>query len=147
MTVGTLTDGEVFDAFPGVVLTHDNIAHYRGLLERKLLINRCDDCGFWSRPPRPLCPECWSRSVTPTAVSGKGTIFYYTVMYQGRELPGFEYPHLIAGVELAEQEGLRYLAPIVNVAHDDVREGLPVELVWLEDIPGGPVAAFQPSAS
>jgi uncharacterized OB-fold protein len=146
MATATLTDGEVFDAFPSVFITHDNIEYFRGLAERRLVINRCDDCGYWIYPNRPLCPECWSTSITPTEVSGKGTVFYYTILHQGREIPGFEYPHLIAGVELAEQEGMRYLAPIVEVPQQDVHEGMPVELVWL-DIPGGPVAGFKPAAS
>jgi hypothetical protein len=45
-----VTDDEVFERFPDVLITHDNIEHYRGLLQRRLLINRCDDCGYWIYP-------------------------------------------------------------------------------------------------
>jgi uncharacterized OB-fold protein len=145
MSTATVTDEEVFEAFPGVLLNQDNIEYFRGLVEKKLLINRCDDCGYWIYPHRPLCPECWSRNVTPTEVSGKGKVYWFTILYQGREIPGFDYPHLLAGVELEEREGLRYLAPIVNIPHEEVRDGMSVELVWL-DVPNGPVAGFQPAS-
>ena len=146
MAMATVSDEEVFSAFPDVLLTRDNLEYYRGLLQHRLLINRCEDCSHWIYPNRPLCPECWSGNVTPNEVSGNGIVYYYTILYQGRDIPGFEYPHLPAGIELVEQEGLRYLAPIVNAAHEDVHEGMHVELVWL-DMPGGPVAGFQPAAT
>jgi uncharacterized OB-fold protein len=127
------------------MLNQDNFAYFRGLLEHKLLLNRCDDCGYWIIPPRPLCPRCWSRSITPTEASGKGTVFVWTVLHQGRPMSGFEYPHLSAAVELAERPGLRYLAPLVEVAPEDVHEGMVVELVWV-DTDEGPIAAFRPEA-
>lgn len=134
---------QVFSAFPKSMLTHDNIEYFRGLLEHRLLINRCDDCRYWIYPHRPMCPACWSTSVRPTEVSGKGTVYMFTILYQGRPLAGFEYPHLIAAVELPEREGLRYLAPIVNCAHEDAHDGMAVELTWIET-DEGPVAAFAP---
>src|SRR6476620_794452 len=69
-----LFDEELMDALPGVRVDHDNAPHYRGLLERRLLINRCDDCDTWHHPPRSVCPACWSRSVTATEVRGAGRI-------------------------------------------------------------------------
>ena len=43
-------DAEVFAAFPGVLIDHDNIAHYRGLLRGRLLINQCARVAFGSIP-------------------------------------------------------------------------------------------------
>jgi len=142
-----ILDQEVFDRFPGVLLTHDNIEHFRGLLERKLLINRCQDCGYWIYPHRPLCPECWSTNVVPTEVSGNGSVYMYTILYQGRALEsGLEYPHLKAGIELEEQPGLRYLAPVINCDIDAVEEGMPVRITWIE-LGGTPTAAFEPASA
>jgi hypothetical protein len=36
-------DEEVFDRFPNVYFNADNFEHYRGRLERRLLIKRCQD--------------------------------------------------------------------------------------------------------
>jgi len=145
MTGTTVSDQEVFDAFPDVNLTYDNIEHFRGLLQHKLVINRCADCGHWIYPLRPLCPQCWSRDVNPSEVSGDGVLYYQTTLMEGRHMPGFEHPHLTGGVELVEQAGLRYLAPIVGVAGGEAVEDTPVTLVWL-DTTAGPVAGFTPKA-
>jgi hypothetical protein len=75
-------------------------------------------------------------------VSGDGVLYYQTTLLEGRRIDGFEYPHLVGGVELAEQKGMRYLAPIVGVTGDAV-EDTPVRLVWL-DTTAGPVAGFTP---
>ena len=77
---------ELLDAFPGVRLDQDNAAYYGGLLENRVLVNRCDDCASWHHPPRSACPRCWSRSLTPTAVAGTGTIVLLTVLHQGSVL-------------------------------------------------------------
>jgi uncharacterized protein len=139
-----ISDQDVFDRYPNVLLNYDNIEHFRGLLGQRLLINRCQDSGHWIYPHRPLCPECWSTNVVPTEVSGKGFVYMYIVLYQGRALEtGLEYPHVKAAIELAEQPGLRYLAPLVNCAPGEAREGLPVQLTWVE-LDGAPAAAFEP---
>jgi uncharacterized OB-fold protein len=143
MDVDPASYDEVFATFPRVMLNQDNVAYFSGLLEHRLLVNRCDGCGYWIQPPRPMCPKCWSTSISPTEVSGAGVVYMFTILHQGRPIPGFDYPHLIAAVELPERAGLRVLAPIVNVAHEDVGHGIAVELVWC-DTPAGPVAAFQP---
>src|SRR6201999_633041 len=36
-----LSDEELMDALPDIRVDHDNAAHYRGLLERRLVLNRC----------------------------------------------------------------------------------------------------------
>ena len=139
-----ISDQEVFDRFPNVLLNYDNIDHFRGLVQHRLLINRCQDSGHWIYPHRPLCPECWSTNVVPTEVSGKGFVYMHMILYQGRAVEtGLEYPHMKAAIELAEQPGLRYLAPLVNCPLEQARDGLPVQLTWVE-LDGAPTAAFEP---
>ena len=137
-----VSDEQVFERFPNTLLSQDNFDYYRGLLEHKLLINRCKQDGTWIYPPRPMCPVCWSTDVVPTEVSGRGHVYGFTVLHQGREIEGFDFPHLIAAIELEEQPRLRYLGPIIECEHDEVTEGAEVEMVWIE--PGNvPVAAFK----
>lgn len=145
-TSAAISDEQAFDSFPGVVLNQDNIDHFRGLLEGRLLINRCQNDGYWIYPHRPMCPQCWSTDVVPTEVSGKGSLYMYTVIHQGRSIKGVEFPHLAGAVELVEQPGLRYLAPIVNVSPADVYEGMQLEMLWTE-VGGLPTVAFQPAVS
>jgi len=145
--MSVLADDAVFAAFPGVLIDRDNIAHYRGLLEGKLLINRCDACGHWIYPHRPLCPRCLSWEVQATAVSGIGKVFMFTLIHQERNPDErvFE-PVIAAAVELAEQSGLRYLARVVNCSRERVALDMPVRLTWIER-GGVKMPAFEPTAA
>ncbi len=125
---------EVFDAFRRVRIDQDNAAYYQALLERRLVVNRCDDCGHWHQPPRPLCPKCWSWSISPTTVSGEGTIAMVTVLHQGPPRPGVDYAdgHAVIAVDLDEQPGLRVAGGVVGTPGPDVRVGQRVSVVWRE---------------
>jgi uncharacterized OB-fold protein len=144
--VNGITDAAVFESFPGVAIDHDNIEHYRGILQRRLLVNRCADCGTWHEPARSRCPACWSTRVEPTKISGRGVIALFTVLHHGPPATGIDYQegHPVAAVELAEQPGLRFTATIVDCKRETLRIGLPVELTWIERV-GVPVPAFRPA--
>jgi uncharacterized OB-fold protein len=139
------SDEEVFAHFHDVKIDHDNIAHYRGLMAKKLLINRCDDCGTWIYPHRPMCPKCLSWNVMPTPVSGTGRLYMYTFLMQSRDpdKPLLE-PMQVAAIELAEQPGLRYLSRVVNCPADELTHDMPVKLIWIEE-QGRAWPAFEPS--
>jgi uncharacterized OB-fold protein len=137
---------DLLDRFPGYLIDYDNEPHYRAMLEKKLALPRCDECGRWIYPIAPMCPNCWSTSTTFTEVSGKGRVYLFTLLHQGAPIAGVDFaqgPHPIAGIELDEQPGLRYLAPVVNCPVEDIRCDMPVELVWI-DRAGMPAPAFQP---
>ena len=60
-------------------------------------------------------------------VSGRGTVFTYTVNYQPFN-PAVPVPYVIAIVELEEQADLRIASNIVDCEPDSVYVGLPVEV-------------------
>jgi uncharacterized protein len=144
--MSTTSDQELLDAFPHTLIDHDNKEFYRGWLEHRLLLNRCGDCGRWHHPPHPVCPDCWSRNVTPTEISGLGTIHLLIKLHQGPPAPDVDYsrPHPVATVELAEQPGLRFTSTVINCALDDIKVGLPVQLAWI-DRWGAPYPVFEPA--
>lgn len=130
-----ISDEEVLAAFPAVLIDYDNVEHYRGLLQQKLLINHCQGCGYWVYPHRPLCPECWSDDVRPTEVSGCGTVYMYALLHQGAAIAGHDYadgPFPVVVVELEERKGLRYTSTVVGCRNDEIKIGMPVRLKWLE---------------
>jgi uncharacterized protein len=136
---------EVFETYPGIQLDHDNFEHYRGLMQRRLLINRCSKCGYWIYPHRPLCPQCLSWDVVPTEVSGEGKVFMFTLIQQERDPSGrMEAPLPLAAVELAERPGLRYLSTIVNCSVDHITYDMPVRLTWTNR-DGAEWPVFEPS--
>jgi len=95
-----------------------------------LRLLHCRSCGRYQHPPRPVCPSCRGRDLGWEDLSGRGTVWSWTVnRYQWQ--PGMEPPYLIAEVELVEQEGLRLLTNIVDCELDAVRIGLPVEVCFV----------------
>jgi uncharacterized protein len=139
------SDVEVLEAFPTAPIDQDNVDHYRGRLQHRLLVNRCRDCGLWHQPPRAICPRCWSSRVEATEVSGRGRLDLMTVLHVGSPTPGVDYGagYPVVAVELEEQTGLRYVAGIVGCANEDLYIGMPVELIWIERA-GEPTPAFRP---
>jgi uncharacterized OB-fold protein len=138
----------VFEKFRGVLIDYDNIEHYRGLLQSRLLINRCQDCGYWIYPHYPMCSQCWSVNVEPTEVSGRATVHFWSLLHQptlqSPEGVSYEKPYPDVGFELAEREDLRYSARLVNCENEDLYIGMPVELTWIE-VDGVPAPAFEPA--
>lgn len=140
-----MTEEELLDAFPGVRIDADNAAHHRGLLEQRLLLNRCDDCAAWHHPPRSVCPRCWSRAVTPTEAAGTGTIVLLTVLRQGSSRGGIDYRrgHPLVAVELDEQPGLRLAGTVIGTDAADLRLGDRVGAVFHRPEGQGPRVDFE----
>jgi uncharacterized OB-fold protein len=90
---------------------------------------RCQDDGTYVHPPTPRCPLCHGKNLAVEAVSGRATVHTFSINVQ-QWMPGPEPPYVVAIVELPEQEGLRLTTNIVNCAPDDVRIGLPVQVVF-----------------
>jgi uncharacterized protein len=104
-------------------ITDETAAFWTGGSDGELRISRCQTCGFWLHPPRPVCRRCHGRDIQPEATSGRGVVWTYTVnRYQWS--PGIEPPYVLAHVELEEQPGLRLLTSIVDC--DSVTIGMPV---------------------
>jgi uncharacterized protein len=132
-----VTDEELLDAFPGVRIDYDNAPYHRGLLEQRLLVNRCDECSAWHHPPRSVCPKCWSRSITPAEVAGTGSIVLLTILRQGPPQAGVDYTngHPLVAIELDEQPGLRLAGTVVGTPADQLKVGDRVRMVWRQ-LPG-----------
>lgn len=143
--MSAISDAELLDAFPNAIITHDDKEYYRGWLEHRLLIQHCGSCGNWFHPPQPMCPDCWSRDVAPTEVTGRGTVHLLIKLHQGAPAPDVDYstPHPVATIELAEQQGLRLTTTIVHCPLDDIGIGMAVKLTWI-DRWGAPYPVFEP---
>jgi uncharacterized OB-fold protein len=105
-------------------------AHFwQGGRDGKLQFLRCASCGYYIHPPGPVCPSCLSRDVHVDAVSGRGTVFSYTINRQQMG-PEPTDPFVIASVEIEEQTGLRITTNIVRCPIEDVTIGLPVAVTF-----------------
>jgi uncharacterized OB-fold protein len=141
----TISDQELLDRYPWATITHDNKEQWRGFLERRLVVNRCQDCCYWINEPRPLCPKCWSTNVRPEAVSGRGRVQWFSLNHQGPAIPEHDYsrPYPVVTVELEEQVNLRISSTVVNCELERIQCDLPVHLTWQER-QGAPLPVFEP---
>jgi hypothetical protein len=116
--------------------------YWEAAARRELQILRCRQCRWYVHQPRTSCPRCSSGDLAPERVSGRGTVYSYTIAH--REVPGREVPFALVLVELEEQKGLRVLANLLDCPIDEVRVGLPVEVTFEEAGGGLTLPQFRP---
>lgn len=117
---------------------------WNGMREGKLMLQRCASSGTYLFPPVTFCPGSLE---TPEWVeaSGKGTIFSWIVVRHPvpRDLYADDVPYMVAIVAL--DEGCRMTGNIVNCAPEDMRAGMPVEIVFNSVTPEITLPAFRPA--
>ncbi len=86
-------------------------------------------CGYYNHPPTPICPVCHSKELRFEAVSGRASLWTFTVNYQPW-MPGPELPFVVAIVALPEQEGLRLTTNLVGVEPEAVKIGMALEVTF-----------------
>jgi uncharacterized protein len=103
----------------------------------RLNLARCGSCHQWLHPPRPICRHCRSTDVRTEQVSGRATVFTFTVNHQpwNRNLP---VPYVLAIVAIEEDPRVHLTTRLVDVDPADVSIGMAVEVrfqqhddVWL----------------
>ncbi|MEV5647091.1 OB-fold domain-containing protein [Nocardia sp. NPDC052254] len=101
---------------------------------RRLSIQRCAACRRFNHAPSLTCPACGSEDLGFEAVSGRGTIYSYTVLAEPPG-PGFAdlVPLVVVIVELTEQPGLLLVADLLGAGPGEVRIGAAV-VVDFEEI-------------
>jgi uncharacterized OB-fold protein len=94
----------------------------------RLRFLRCGACRQYVHPPVPRCPYCLESALVPEVVSGTGVVHSFTVNYQ-QWIPGSE-PYVIGLVTIAEQDDVRLTTNLVDIAPDDVRIGMAVDVTF-----------------
>ena len=112
-------------------INDENQAFWTGGRDGRLMITRCEECGFLTHPPTPRCPSCFSDRVAPSPVSGRGRVYSFTINRQ-QWSPGLEVPYVIAIVELEEQHSVRLLTNIVGCPVEEVSIDMPVQVEFVE---------------
>lgn len=129
-----------FRVLPAVLPENEHF--WLGGAEGELRFLRCTACRYWIHPPSPVCPACLSRDLAVEAVSGRATVFAFTINWQPW-LPNFDPPYVVAIAALPEQEGFRLTSNIVGCEPDAVAIGMEVE-VEFEDYDGVWLPYFHP---
>jgi uncharacterized OB-fold protein len=117
-----------------------------GAARGELMIQRCRSCGSYQHPPRPVCHVCLSTELAPEQVSGRATLYTWTVAEQVFH-PWFadKIPYAYATVELAEQAGLRVITNIVDADPYSLEAGMELVVAFRELSPEVTIPVFRPA--
>ncbi|MGV9862280.1 thiolase C-terminal domain-containing protein [Rhodococcus koreensis] len=94
-----------------------------------LRLQECQSCTALIHPPKPACPQCRSTDIEVRALSGKATLFGYTVN-ERFTLPGTPSPYVVAEVALDEDPRTRLTTRLVDCDIDKLVHGMPVEVTF-----------------
>jgi uncharacterized OB-fold protein len=94
------------------ILTDDNAIFWEAAREHRLVAQRCASCGRLRHPPRPMCPHCRSVDVELVELSGRGTVYSFSIIHYP-PTPYFDYPVLAVLVDL--DEGIRLVSNLVGL--------------------------------
>ena len=116
-----------------------------GIERGELWIQRCQRCGHYIHYPRPACRFCRSSDLAGEKVSGRATLYTWTIVMQPFH-PFFvdKVPFILATVELAEQPGLMVLTHLVDCAEEELRAGMPLAVDVRPVGPGLSLPLFRP---
>jgi uncharacterized OB-fold protein len=124
-------------------ITPDNQPFYKALKERRFVLPYCADCGKPHLPPGPVCPFCFSEAIQWRQASGRGRISTWTVVHKAW-FAAFEadIPYNVVQIEL--DEGPRLTANVVGIRNEELKVGLPVEMVFDDVTPERTMPRFKP---
>ncbi len=112
----------------------DTKEYWEGARRHELLVQRCKYCGTYRFYPASMCHKCNSENTEWIKVSGKGTVYTWTVIWRAVH-PGWEedeLPYTVVVVELDEQPGLLIPGNLLECDPKDIECGMPVEVTFVD---------------
>jgi len=104
---------------------------WKGLKQNKLLAQKCQECGALQFFPQSMCSKCLSERLEWVALSGKGRVYSYTVIYRPpSDIFLADVPYTVAIVEL--EKGIRMMSNIIGIEPQDMKINIAVEIVFEE---------------
>jgi uncharacterized OB-fold protein len=123
------------------IVTLDAKSFWDAADKEQFIGQKCGDCGLFTFPPRPMCPQCFSLKREEVKLSGYGTVHCWTIP---RHPPpfGFREAPIVAVIQL--QEGIRFVSNVVGVPYDQMRHDLEVEVTFEDTMGKHKVPVFRP---
>lgn len=120
---------ERFIVYPEVDV--DSETYWQSLREHKAKLEKCGNCGRFRFPPSPSCYYCGTPGGSWQEISGKGTIYSWTVIHHpiDKRLAS-EVPFTIALVEL--EEGPRVAGRLTGCDSQQLKCGMPVRIIYTD---------------
>jgi uncharacterized OB-fold protein len=130
--IGVTSPGGHKASRPRPKLERDTKGYWEALRNHQLVIQRCLECQAFRHHPRPMCPECHSLNFEWAPVSGRGTVYSYSIVTQLlHPYWADRIPYNVVLVEL--EEGIRIVSSLVDCPNQSIQIGMPVTVVF-EDV-------------
>ncbi len=117
---------------PLPTITEDHAEFWVATKAHELKLQKCDRCSRFWYYPGPVCHYCSSREFTWTAVSGRGTIYSYSVLERAKGNP-FEDDVPITIILVRLEEGPVMMSNLVDYEPGQLAIDAPV-VVDYEDV-------------
>jgi uncharacterized protein len=125
---------------PRPAMDSDTRFFWDAAAQGRLAIQKCSSCGLLRHPPGPACPRCHCLEWEATEVTGRGTLYSYTIVHHPLP-PGFDEPAVVVLVDL--EEGVRVVS---NMSASDARApriGEPLEAYFVRQDEGWTAPQFR----
>lgn len=123
--------------------TAETAEYWAGCARHELVIQRCADCATYQFYPRVMCTTCSGKSLQWVRASGRGRVKSFTIVRRAvSEAYAAEVPYVVALVEL--EEGPTMMSNVVGCNVDEIRMGMPVEVVFDDWPEGVTIPKFKP---
>ena len=97
-------------------------------------------------PPTGFCPGCRQQSVEWVELSGRGTVYSFTITHQPLIPQLRDYiPYVVALVEPDDAPGIRLATNLVDADTEAVHVGMAVHVVWDDVHENATVPRFTPT--
>jgi uncharacterized OB-fold protein len=116
--------------------TVETQGYWAAARDGRLMIGHCRSCSTVHFYPRGRCPHCLGADTDLVEVSGRGTVYSYSVMRRAKV------PYAIAYVSL--EEGVTMMSNIVACDFDSIQVGMPVQVTFRPAENGAMVPMFAP---
>lgn len=123
----------------------DAAEFWAALEQGVLLVSVCGACGKRWLPPLATCPRCASRDVSSEPAPATARLYSWSVIHMAAD-PVFapETPYVVGLVELGD--ATRLYGRITGVSHDDLRDGLELQL-GITRVNDQPMWFFRPASA
>jgi uncharacterized OB-fold protein len=120
-----------------------SMPYWEATRQKKLLIQYCKATGKYQHFPRPVSIFTGRRrDIEWREVSGKGTVFSYTITHRG--MPRFRGKEPYAVVSVTLDVGVNVIAGMVDCKADELAIGMKVKPFWHPLSDGTHLLMFQP---
>lgn len=112
---------------PAPVASPDDDVFWQHVRQRRLMLQRCEECSRVRYPPAPCCPSCLSEAATWSPVSGRGEVVSW-ITFRKQYFPALPAPYVVVAVQL--EEGPLMFGNVESSHADTLRAGTPVRVTF-----------------